>query len=163
MTRWTLIKLTDQDFECLWGLDPAWWLWGRLLVNPSRPPCYKFHTGSVRGTSVPELAEDNLPKKCAAVNNTYAWPWKPDCAAVKSQSVSYCILTSPSCNKTYRKASLLTKNVWEFSEGKKSGEWTRQKNQRGDRKGESNDSPESPDRGKTSDILGLPSGGTVQK
>ena len=36
---------------------------------------------------------------------------------------------------------------------------TRQeKNKRGDRKGESNDSPEIPDRSKTSDILGLPSG-----
>ena len=35
---------------------------------------------------------------------------------------------------------------------------TRQKNKRGDRKVESNDSPEIPDRGETSDIPGLPSG-----
>ena len=32
------------------------------------------------------------------------------------------------------------------------------KNKRGDRKGESNDSPEIPDRRRTSDIPGLPSG-----
>ena len=32
------------------------------------------------------------------------------------------------------------------------------KNKRGDRKGESNDSPEIPDRRETSDIPGLPSG-----
>ena len=35
---------------------------------------------------------------------------------------------------------------------------TRQKNKRGGSKVESNDSPEMPDRGETSDILGLPSG-----
>ena len=35
---------------------------------------------------------------------------------------------------------------------------TRQKNKRGDSKVESNDSPEIPDRGETSDIPGLPSG-----
>ena len=35
---------------------------------------------------------------------------------------------------------------------------TEEKNKRGDRKGESNDSPEIPDRSKTSDILGLPLG-----
>ena len=35
---------------------------------------------------------------------------------------------------------------------------TRQKNKRGDSKVESNDSPEIPDRGETSDIQGLPSG-----
>ena len=35
---------------------------------------------------------------------------------------------------------------------------TRQKNKRADSKVESNDSPEIPDRGKTSDIPGLPSG-----
>ena len=34
----------------------------------------------------------------------------------------------------------------------------KKKNKRGDRKGESNDSPEIPDRRKTSDIPGLPSG-----
>ena len=33
---------------------------------------------------------------------------------------------------------------------------TRQKNMRGDRKGDSNDSPEIPDRNGTSDIPGLP-------
>ena len=60
---------------------------------------------------------------------------------------------------------------------KQSGEWTsRQKkvktervtglgrrNERGDSKVESNDSPEIPDRGETSDILGLPVGGVVLK
>ena len=70
----------------------------------------------------------------------------------------------------YKKAKPLTKNIWEFS-GKKSQEngplavkrldgkskRTRQKNKRRDRKGESNDSPEIPDRGKTSDIPGLTS------
>ena len=39
------------------------------------------------------------------------------------------------------------------------GNRTRQKNKRGDSKVESNDSPEIPDRGETSDIPGLPSGG----
>ena len=38
------------------------------------------------------------------------------------------------------------------------GNRTRQKNKRGDRKVESNDSPEIPDRGETLDIPGLPSG-----
>ena len=39
------------------------------------------------------------------------------------------------------------------------GNRNRQKNKRGDSKVESNDSPEIPDRGETSDIPGLPSGG----
>ena len=39
---------------------------------------------------------------------------------------------------------------------------TQQKNSRGDSKVESNDSPEIPDRGETSDIPGLPSGGIMQ-
>ena len=38
------------------------------------------------------------------------------------------------------------------------GNKTRQKNKRGESKVESNDSPEIPDRGETSDIPGLPSG-----
>ena len=38
------------------------------------------------------------------------------------------------------------------------GNRTRQKNKRGDSKMESNDSPEIPDWGETSDIPGLPSG-----
>ena len=38
------------------------------------------------------------------------------------------------------------------------GNRTRQKNKRGDSKVESNDSPENPDSGETSDIPGLPSG-----
>ena len=38
------------------------------------------------------------------------------------------------------------------------GNKTRQKNKRGDSKVESDDSPEIPDRGETSDIPGLPSG-----
>ena len=38
---------------------------------------------------------------------------------------------------------------------------TRQKNKRGESKVESNDSPEIPDRGETSDIPGLPSGGNL--
>ena len=71
----------------------------------------------------------------------------------------------------YKKAYLLTKNIEEFS-GKSSGEWisrqkkkdntksnrTSQKNKRGECEVESNDSPEIPDRGETSDIHGLPSG-----
>ena len=60
--------------------------------------------------------------------------------------------------------------------GKSSGEWisrqkknntksnrTSQKNKRGDCEVESNDSPEIPDRGETSDILGLPSGAEGEK
>ena len=43
------------------------------------------------------------------------------------------------------------------------GNRTRQKNKRGDSKVESNDSPEIPDRGETSDIPGLPSGGEREK
>ena len=70
----------------------------------------------------------------------------------------------------YKKAYLLAKNIEEFS-GKSSEEWTsrqntkdrksnrtRQKNKRGDSKVESNNSPEIPDRGETSDIPGLPWG-----
>ena len=70
----------------------------------------------------------------------------------------------------YKKAYLLTKNIEEFS-GKsleerasrqktidRKGNRTRQKNKRGDSKVESNDSPEIPDRGETSDIPSLPSG-----
>ena len=63
------------------------------------------------------------------------------------------------------------KNIEEFS-GKGSGEWTsrqkkrynkksnrtQQKNKTGESKAESNDSPEVPDGGETSDIPGLPSG-----
>ena len=41
---------------------------------------------------------------------------------------------------------------------KKKSNRTRQKNESGDSKVESNDSPEIPDRGKTSGIPGLPSG-----
>ena len=40
---------------------------------------------------------------------------------------------------------------------------TRQKNKRGDSKVGSNDSPEIPDRGETSDIPGLPSGAKIQQ
>ena len=40
---------------------------------------------------------------------------------------------------------------------------TRQKNKRGDSKVESNDSPEIPDRGETSGILGLSSEGGKKK
>ena len=43
------------------------------------------------------------------------------------------------------------------------GNMTRQKNKRGDSKVESNDSPEIPDRGETSDIPGLPSGALPQR
>ena len=68
----------------------------------------------------------------------------------------------------YKKAYLLAKNIEEFS-GKSSREGpagrktvrhsnrTRQKNKRGESKVESNDSPEIPDRGETSDISGIPS------
>ena len=69
-------------------------------------------------------------------------------------------------NKNHtKKAYLLTKSIEEFS-GKSSEEWvsrqkkrydrknnrTRQKNKRGDSKVDSNDSPEIPDNGETSDI-----------
>ena len=70
-----------------------------------------------------------------------------------------------------KKANLLTKNIEEFSGKESLGEWTsrqeekdrksnrtRQKNKRRDSKVESNDSPEIPDSGETSDIPGLPSG-----
>ena len=70
----------------------------------------------------------------------------------------------------YKKAYLLKKNIEEFY-GKSLEERTsrqtkydrkvnrtRQKNKRGDSQVESNDSPEIPDRGETSDIPGLPSG-----
>ena len=71
----------------------------------------------------------------------------------------------------YKKVYLLTKNIEEFSE-KSSEEWTsrqkkrsdrksnrtRQKNKRGYRKVESNDSPEILEQGETSDIPSLPSG-----
>ena len=40
---------------------------------------------------------------------------------------------------------------------------TRQKNKRGDSKVESNDSPEIPDKGETSDIHGLPSGANIKQ
>ena len=60
----------------------------------------------------------------------------------------------------YKKACLFTKNIEEFS-GKSSEKWTsRQKKrirQRGNSKVESNDSPEIPDRGQTSDIPSLTS------
>ena len=76
----------------------------------------------------------------------------------------------------HKKACLLTKNIEEFS-GKSSEEWaSRQKkdktergtglgrkNKRGDSKVESNDSPEIPDRGETSNIPGLPSGVFTRK
>ena len=43
------------------------------------------------------------------------------------------------------------------------GNRTRQKNKRGDSKAKSNDSPEIPDRGETSNIPGLPSGGQTER
>ena len=65
----------------------------------------------------------------------------------------------------YKKTHLLMKNIETFSgkslEEKTSRQkknQTKQKNKRGDSKVESNDSPEIPDRGETSDIPGLPSG-----
>ena len=79
-------------------------------------------------------------------------------------------------HESYNKACHSTKNIQEFSRKKSDREWTsilkkkkkrkedrksnktRQKNKRGDSKVESNDSPEIPDRGETSDIPGLPSG-----
>ena len=78
--------------------------------------------------------------------------------------------------KPYKKAYLLTKNIEEFS-GKSSGEWTsRQKKDKTERitglgrktgeeivKVESNDSPEIPDQGETSDIRSLPLGVIAQQ
>ena len=76
----------------------------------------------------------------------------------------------------YKKAYLLTKYIEEFSgksleeraSGQKTirqrkGNRTRQKNKRGDSKVDSNDSPEIPDRGETSDIPCLPSGANMKK
>ena len=73
--------------------------------------------------------------------------------------------------ETYKKAYLLTKNTEEFSGKKvqkngpvgrkrlnKKSKRTRQKNNRGDSKVESNDSLEIPDRVETSDIPSLPLG-----
>ena len=73
----------------------------------------------------------------------------------------------------YKKSLILMKNVSEFS-GEPSWEWTisktiqnrkskrtsltRQKNERRDRKAESNDSPEIPNKGEASVIPSLPSG-----
>ena len=73
----------------------------------------------------------------------------------------------------YKRAYLLTKNIEEFS-GKKvqkkgpvgrksNSNRTRQKNKREDSTVESNDSPEIPDRGETSDIPRLPWGITKRK
>ena len=65
----------------------------------------------------------------------------------------------------YKKNYLLMKDIEEFSrKSLKKGPAgrTMQKNKRGDSKVESNDSPEIPDRGKTSDIPGLPSGVSFQ-
>ena len=76
----------------------------------------------------------------------------------------------------YKKAYLLTKNIEDFPEKKfrrmeqqaenkmtdKLSNRSRQKNKRKDSKVESNDSPEIPDRGETSDIPGLPSGGITE-
>ena len=52
----------------------------------------------------------------------------------------------------YKKAYLFTKNIEEFSGKGLEERASRQKNKRGDSKVESNDSPEIPDRGETSDI-----------
>ena len=49
-----------------------------------------FHIGSVSSICTPELAEVNFLKKCAAVNNTYVWPLKPDQAAVQCLFVFDC-------------------------------------------------------------------------
>ena len=81
------------------------------------------------------------------------------------------ILLLAAKQELYQKGLSLTKHIDEFS-GKRLGEWTsrqkkrqyrksnriRQKNKRADSKVESNDSPENPDEGETSDIPGLPSG-----
>ena len=68
----------------------------------------------------------------------------------------------------YKKAYLLTKNIEEFSGKSSEGPAGRKRkdrkgnrttqNKRADSKVESNDSPEIPDIGETSDIPGLPSG-----
>ena len=87
--------------------------------------------------------------------------------------------TSPSCyTGAIQKSLSLTNNIQEFSRKKswenrpvcrrtppqkkknqdRKSSRRRQKNKRGDSKVESNDSPEIPDRGETSDIPGLPFG-----
>ena len=82
-------------------------------------------------------------------------------------------LSSPSCSTRAIQKSLTLNEKYLSFLGKKSGEWTirrkmtrqkskrtrqKKKNKRGDRKGESNDSPEIPDRRVTSDIPSLHSG-----
>ena len=69
----------------------------------------------------------------------------------------------------YKKAYLLMQNLKNFREKSqengpasrkkydRKSNWTWQKNKAGDSKVESNDSPEIPHKGKTSDVLGLPS------
>ena len=78
---------------------------------------------------------------------------------------------SKQLNRSHKKAYLLKKNIAEFSGEKiqkngpagrkrydRKSNRTRQKNNTEDSKVESNDSPEIPDRGETSDKPGLPSG-----
>ena len=82
--------------------------------------------------------------------------------------------SSPSCSTKapYKKSLSLNEKCWRIFWVKKAGEWTvnrkttgqkeqedlAEKNERRDRKGESNDSPKVPDKRLTSDIPGLPLG-----
>ena len=66
--------------------------------------------------------------------------------------------TTTTKTKKILKNFLGKKSLEERTSRQKKGNRTRQKNKRGDSKVESNDSPEISDRGKTSDIPGLPSG-----
>ena len=62
-------------------------------------------------------------------------------------------------HEPYKKVYLLTKNIEQIS-GKSSEEWTSRQKKIRQKEFESNDSPEIPDRGETSDSPGLPSGAT---
>ena len=85
-------------------------------------------------------------------------------------------LSSPSCSTRPIQKSLTLNEKYLSFLGEKSGEWTisrkndkterarglGRKNKRGDTKGESNDSPEIPNRRGTLDIPSLPSGASPQ-
>ena len=84
------------------------------------------------------------------------------------------ILLLTAKQEPYKKVHLLTKNIEEFSgksleglAGRKrkdrKGNWTRQKNKRGDGKVESNDSPEIPDRGEDIRHPRPPFGGNIEE
>ena len=92
----------------------------------------------------------NMRKKCIKANTSAIWQH----AALTADQ-----LTSLSCQRgAIQKAYLLFFFIFGGKKDRRKSNRTRQKNRRGDNKVESNDSPEIPDRGETSDIPGLHSG-----